>query len=393
MKKFFTLLILASTATIGIAKANSAKDIHRPGSKLNKQANAFIHHKGGGSASNDIFVALAAKIPADSPFAPIAGSSVHIAFDSSFDSNTYGPEDAQDFNSGFGGFGGAGNNAFAIPQGSLFLSIEGRQLPTVSDTISFTFQNPTVSNYQLQIDASSFKANGLNAYLYDNFLKKNTLIPDTLSRYNFSVDAFNDATFLNRFSIVFKSSALAINSISLSSILNENAVTLNWKTVGESNLASYSIEKSVDGVKYNSLGTVAAKNVFAATYSFVDANVLVGNSYYRIKTTDKNGRVSYSTISSITKGGLGIGFGVYPNPVQNKIVNVKFTQVAKGNYIVRIYNSIGKQVSTKQIQHNGGTATYSTSIDAAIKSGLYKLTLYPATGGNAVYSTNILINN
>ncbi len=392
MKKFFTLLFIASTATFVIANANSTKDIHRPKSTRINHSNAFIHHKGGGSASNDIYVALAAKIPADSPFAPIAGSSVHIAFDSSFDSNVYGPEDAQDFNSGFGGFGGAGNNAFAIPQGSLFLSIEGRQLPTVNDTISFTFQNPTVSNYQLQIDASSFKANGLNAYLYDNFLKKSTLLPDTLSRYNFSVDAFNNATFMNRFSIVFKTSALSINSISLSSILNENAVTLNWKTVGESNLASYIIQKSVDGVRYTSLGTIAAKNVFAATYSFVDANVSVGNSYYRIKTTDKNGRVSYSTISSITKGDLGIGFGVYPNPIKNKIVNVKFSQIVKGNFIVRIYTSLGKLVSTKSIQHNGGTATYSTPIDAAIKSGLYKLTLY-TTGSNAVYTTNILVNN
>ncbi len=393
MKKVLSILFVLSFAALQFVSAKPFSGIHNPNSALSKHTNVVKHKQGGGSTSSDIYVALAAKMPADSPYAPIPGSSVHIAFDSSFDSNVYGPEDAQDFNSGFGGFGGAGSNAFAIPQGSLYLSIEGRQPATVNDTISFVFQNPTATIYQLRIDATTFQSNGLNAYLHDSYLKKNILIPDTSSYYNFTVNPANDSTFFNRFSIVFKSSTLAINSISLSSVLNESSVTLNWKTLGESNLSSYSIEKSVDGIKYSSVGSVAAKNVFAAAYTFTDANVSAGNSYYRIKTISKTGLVTYSTVSAISKSGAGAGFGIYPNPVQNKTINVKFTQVAKGNYIVSIYNSLGKQVSTKQIQHTGGTATYNTNIDAVLPTGLYKLSIYPTTGGSAVYTTSVLVQN
>ena len=238
MKKVLSILFVVSFAALQFVSAKSLTGIHNPNSTLRKHTNVVKHKQGGGSTSSDIYVALAAKMPVDSPYTLIPGASVHIAFDSSFDSNVYGPEDAQDFNSGFGGFGGAGSNAFAIPQGSLYLSIEGRQPATVNDTISFVFQNPTATIYQLRIDAATFQGNGLNAYLHDSYLQKNTLIPDTSSYYNFTVNPANDSTFFNRFSIVFKSSALAINSISLSSVLNESSVTLNWKTLGENTLAS-----------------------------------------------------------------------------------------------------------------------------------------------------------
>ena len=399
MKKALSLSLVLSFTALQLASAKSIIGIHNPVSVVGKHTLVVKHKQAGGGTSNDIYVALAAKMPIDSPYALLGGSSVHIAFDSSFNSNLNGPEDAQDINAGgTGGIGGAsppGNNAFSIFQDSTgtFLSIEGRQLPTVNDTVPLILQKPTATLYQLEIDATTFKGNGLSAYLYDRYLKKNTLIPDSGSHYNFTVNPANDSTFFNRFSIVFKSSTLSLNSISLSSILNESSVALNWKTIGESNLASFSVEKSVDGIKYSSLGSVAAKNVFAATYTFTDANVSLGNAYYRIKTISKSGLITYSAVSAITKGGAGAGFGVYPNPVVNKTVNLKFTQVAKGNYFVSIYNNLGKQVSTKQIQHAGGTATYNTNINAVLPTGLYKLSIYPALGGNAVYTTSVLVQN
>ncbi len=391
MKHFFTPLLVILFAFQLIAYANPFSGIHQP----------VVHHKHlkstnpqnnyGGSISNDIYVSLAAKIPADSPYSYISGASVHIAFDSSFDSNVYGPEDSQDFNSG--GFGGAGSNAFAIPQGSVYLSIEGRQLPTVKDTILFVFQNPTATAYQLVIDANTFKGNGLKAYIYDSYLKKTSYITDSVTFVNFTVNPKNDSTFFNRFSIIFKSTSLAVNSISLNSAITNQAVTLNWKTVGENNLASYSVEKSTDGINYSSIGKVVAKNVFASTYTFTDNKASEGNLYYRIKAVSINGLVTYSSVSTIAKGLVDVSFGVYPNPIQNKVVNIKFAQVEKGSYTLRLFNSLGKQVCAKQIQHSGGSATYNTILDASLTNGIYKLSISSANGSNSIYTTNVLIQN
>lgn len=387
MKKVIFLSLVLLFAALQFVHAKSGNNRLRA---IHKSCLAtFVNHaKAGGGVLNQIQIALVTKFTAaDTAFTPVTGAKA--VFDTGYNSNVYGPEDAVDFNAG--GFGGT---SFSILQGSLYLTIEGRQLPTVKDTVPFIFQNPSNTIYQLQIDGTTFRGNGLTAYLYDSYLNKATVIPDTLINYNLTVDLSNNATFLNRFSVIFKSSSLSISGISLSSILNVNSTVLNWNTIGENNLTSFGVEKSVDGTTYNLLGSVAAKNVFAASYTFSDANTSVGTSYYRIKTTSKNGAVSYSTTSTISRGAVvGANFGVYPNPIKNKTVNLRFNQIAKGNYVVSIYNALGKQVATKQIQHVGGTATYNTNIDAVLISGLYKLSIYSASNAKIIYTTNLLVQN
>ena len=333
------------------------------------------------SSPNQIFIQLNSIPGGDTPYS-FTGTGVNISFDSSFNSNVYEPYDGV----AFGGFG----ELLAIIQGNNDLSIEGRSLPTTKDTVGLLLESVNSYGYQLQIDATTFQGGGLNAFLYDYYLKKATQLNPTQTLYDFTPNANDTSTYQNRFSIIFRSKALPVSNISLNAILKDGNAALAWTTTGENNLESFTIEKSINGTTYTTLDYVAAKNISDASYSYTDNNVANGITYYRIKAISKTGEATYSQVSVINKVTVS-GYGIYPNPARNSTVNLKLTNAISGSYIVNIYNLAGKKVATKQIQHSGGTATYGLTLDNNLATGLYKVNVLSANNSKAVYETSLLI--
>ena len=102
--------------------------------------------------------------------------------------------------------------------------------------------------------------------------------------------------------------------------LNEIQVKLEWQTASEINTSHFNIQRSIDGINFESIGTVNAKG--AGNYTFTDQAPPPPNGgiiYYRLQVVDKNGALSYSEIKelSITNYSLSIA----PNPAKD-FVNV-----------------------------------------------------------------------
>ena len=376
MKRNFTLIL---AAFLFVAQSVNAKSIDT------KNTSHFLKELStkavADSSPNQIFIQLNSIPGGDTPYS-FTGTGVNISFDSSFNSNVYEPYDGV----AFGGFG----ELLAIIQGNNDLSIEGRSLPTTKDTVGLLLESVNSYGYQLQIDATTFQGGGLNAFLYDYYLKKATQLNPTQTLYDFTPNANDTSTYQNRFSIIFRSKALLVSNISLNAILKDGNAALAWTTTGENNLESFTIEKSVNGTTYASLDNVAAKNITNAIYSYTDANVANGITYYRIKATSKTGEETFSKVSMISKV-AGTGYGIYPNPVRNSTVNLKLTNAVSGSYLVNIYNIVGKKVATKQIEHSGGSANYGLTLDTNLANGLYKVSVLSANSGKAVYETSLLI--
>ena len=74
---------------------------------------------------------------------------------------------------------------------------------------------------------------------------------------------------------------------------------MNWLSSNEENLNTYQVQRSTDGSNFADLtnGNMAAKNSSnAVNYNFTDNNPVSGINYYRLKITDKAGKISFSTI-------------------------------------------------------------------------------------------------
>ena len=96
--------------------------------------------------------------------------------------------------------------------------------------------------------------------------------------------------------------------------INEKNV-LTWK-VQESNVISYSVEKSTTGYNFNTIGTLLSVGDGSNTYNFTDGGILNETNYYRIKQQDINGRITLSSILKLTNFKQNL-ITVYPNPVKD----------------------------------------------------------------------------
>jgi hypothetical protein len=67
------------------------------------------------------------------------------------------------------------------------------------------------------------------------------------------------------------------------------------------------------------------------------------------------------------------GITVYPNPVSNRTLQVRFTDMEKGMYQLRLVNVSGQDVFIKAVNHNGGDALQTVYLPHGTAKGSYRL--------------------
>jgi SdrD B-like domain/Secretion system C-terminal sorting domain len=161
---------------------------------------------------------------------------------------------------------------------------------------------------------------------------------------------------------------LPIRITSFTAVPSGSQVQLDWIVSEQINVATYEVLTSTDGRTFTSIATVAATANQSDKYNAVHSNPVAGLNYYRIKSIDKDGQVSYSEIRKVNfgKGGAVI---IYPNPATKGVINITLT----GNMInkaatVSILSMDGKLISQQQIVKTSQTETIDVS---TLASGSY----------------------
>jgi hypothetical protein len=237
---------------------------------------------------------------------------------------------------------------------------------------------PLSVNTNLQA-AYGFKveANGLETdytvLLRDKFLNvEQALTSGTVYSFNVTADAASQGN--NRFELVFRSNASLPQSFTTFTAKEASGgIAVAFSTANEINVQSHSIEESANGSHFTTAISFAAKNTLTATYNWLDIAVNNGNNYYRVKSTDKNGAISYSAVVNLRMGKALNQFTVAPNTIKgNQPIQVQFNQVAAGQYTLNLYTTDGKQVQSRQVQHAGGSASISIGTEG-LAAGIYYL--------------------
>lgn len=110
---------------------------------------------------------------------------------------------------------------------------------------------------------------------------------------------------------------LPIGLLQFTAEKQRESVMLRWTTSNEINTAFMDVERSADGRGFQSIGRLQAAG-FSSTaldYQMPDVRPFEGWNYYRIKTTDLDGQVSYSPVRTVRFVGAQ-ELMVYPNPVR-----------------------------------------------------------------------------
>jgi hypothetical protein len=95
---------------------------------------------------------------------------------------------------------------------------------------------------------------------------------------------------------------------------SENSVDLSWNTASEIDNAYFEIMRSSDGLNWELIETVPAKNKPSA-YSATDKNLAQGVYYYKIRQKDRSGESAFSSVISVNIESILKNLIISPNPV------------------------------------------------------------------------------
>jgi hypothetical protein len=149
---------------------------------------------------------------------------------------------------------------------------------------------------------------------------------------------------------------------------------LIWETAEEINVSKYEVEQlNLTTKNWVTKGSVAAYGGSStAKYNFTDVPNTYGSSFaiYRLKMTDKDGKVTYSSIVKLNYDNQKAGLFIQTNPITNGELRYTISGLATG-----------KKAEVSIIDYNGRLImrnTISSLMNNALKiphlsAGMYKL--------------------
>jgi hypothetical protein len=133
-----------------------------------------------------------------------------------------------------------------------------------------------------------------------------------------------------------------------------NTVNIKWSTTSEINNDFFTVEKSVNGTEWMSIGTVkgVGNSEVLTNYNMLDASPVAGVQFYRLKQTDVNGEFTYSSIVPVKFGSAAtVGVMIYPMPAST-VLNIDLNNDAESNVDITILNTMGQVVLTTTVTGN-----------------------------------------
>lgn len=187
---------------------------------------------------------------------------------------------------------------------------------------------------------------------------------------------------------------LATNIKNFFAVKSNKKVDISWIAENEQTTNTYEIQISQNGKDFRSVGSQTSKSSasgFASKYAYQynPDQTVTGKLYFRIKQTDANGKVSYTTVQALnidseTPG----GFTLYPNPVVNRVA-LQFDGNLNGNYRIDITNQIGQTVHSEIARFKNQNRT-DLKIGSSIAPGVYYIRVKDESN-TQVYTNKIMI--
>ncbi|UAY50713.1 beta strand repeat-containing protein [Ferruginibacter albus] len=255
---------------------------------------------------------------------------------------------------------------------------------TVTDTIYLSLKGTQQKTYQFAFASIGLASTGLVGILIDSFTGQRSFIPLTgdTTKVNFTVTANAASQAVNRFKIVFAfpdGGPLPVTFTTVNARKTNDDIKVQWNVQNELNIKQYIVEKSVDGNTFTAVATVKANG--AIQYGWLDVQPSPDANYYRIRSVDNSGVVSYSEIVEVSIGNVKpASVTIYPNPVTTNVAKLKFENLPSGKYGLRLFNPLGQEIMREELTYNGGTEIKEINLDKRLAKGGYQLQIIKPNG-------------
>ncbi|MFP5041713.1 T9SS type A sorting domain-containing protein [Parasediminibacterium sp. JCM 36343] len=179
-------------------------------------------------------------------------------------------------------------------------------------------------------------------------------------------------------SALYNVSVLPVTFTSFSATLTSNSgANLKWQTTTETNNKYFEVERSLDGIVFTTIGTVASisgTSTSVKDYAYTDdVTSFTGTVYYRLKQVDADGKSQFSKIVTVIVSKLSrAAVSVYPNPVKT-VATIKISSLQARQVSVRVVNTNGAvvyHIGKANLQQGDNTIPVNLS---AFASGTYTI--------------------
>ncbi|MFL5728545.1 MAG: T9SS type A sorting domain-containing protein, partial [Cytophagaceae bacterium] len=165
--------------------------------------------------------------------------------------------------------------------------------------------------------------------------------------------------------------SLPVELLTFEAFSTSGKVLLTWETASEKNTSHFIVQRSSDGINFESIGTVKANGNSNSPllYSYIDYSPMHGTSYYRLLPYDSDGTFGTGPVKSITNNHTGII--INPNPNSGSF-NISFTTDAGTRVKLTLINPLGQTVQEETLQSSSGEISRDMNIQS-LASGIYFL--------------------
>jgi hypothetical protein len=159
------------------------------------------------------------------------------------------------------------------------------------------------------------------------------------------------------------------------------SVRCTWSTASEQNSRNFSVERSLDGKTFTTLGSVpaAGSSVTPRSYAFLDAQPTSALAYYRLRQFDLDGKQAFSNVV-VVAGTASTDFTTAaPNPT-----NGPLDIAAEGITQASVLNVLGGTMLTRQL---AAPAAHISLDLSSLPAGVYLVRLTTVNGPQVVRVT------
>ena len=166
---------------------------------------------------------------------------------------------------------------------------------------------------------------------------------------------------------------LPVELLSFAGQFQDNYVAINWSTASETDNDYFELERSKDGISYQTIAIIEGKGTTTHTqhYGYEDRGFQNGTNYYRLKQVDFDGQFEiFQAIVVHALSGEQLGLTIFPNPAQSELhININGGNI-QGNSTVFILDYAGRKVYERKIAMSSNSIILD-NLDFYLKPGLY----------------------
>ncbi|MEQ9117076.1 T9SS type A sorting domain-containing protein [Fulvivirga sp.] len=155
---------------------------------------------------------------------------------------------------------------------------------------------------------------------------------------------------------------------------------LKWLTTSEINNDYFELQRSADGLIYESLAVIEGNGTTLEeiTYNYIDSNPLIGKNYYQLVQVDYDGTtviVDKKVLLEFVPEDTDLQFSIFPNPTNEFDINLRIKADSRDNVVITMFDLYGKKVMEKVVETYELFEDLSLKPDQSLHQGIYLITV------------------